>query len=153
MATWVIKTAADYERAYRAIKAKMDRVITSVNNAPFRAIIDIAIDWLGRAVEKAPLDTGDLRGSGYVLVNGELIAHGNDDGSTTILSEPNIPQSNVTVVEIGFASSYAFVQHEHVEFYHENGEAKYLEVVVVTRSEAAREYLVNAVKDAIKGGV
>jgi hypothetical protein len=154
MAAWAIKTAADYERAYRAIQAKIDGVIKGVKGASFRAVLDIAVDWLGRAVQKAPHDTGDLRGSGYILVNGDLIAHGTGDesGSITVLSDPSVPESDVLRVEIGFASPYAFVQHEHVEFYHKNGEAKYLEMVIVGGAAAARAHLIRSVRNAIGGG-
>jgi hypothetical protein len=57
-----------------------------------------------------PVDVGTLKGSGYVTL-------------------PNYQDKKI-IVEMGFggnAEDYAVVQHEHVEYHHEQGEAKYLE--------------------------
>jgi len=79
------------------------------------------------AKQRAPLDTGVLRASGFV-------------------TQP-IPGKNPRV-EVGFggaAEAYAIVQHERTEFRHEVGEAKFLEkafnevdVTGIVRSETAR---------------
>lgn len=145
MSTWVIKTAADYERAYKAIQDKINKVTEGIPAATLKALIDIAINWLGRAVERAPVETGDLRGSGYILVNGILVAHGNEDGSIAVLSDLTVPARDINLIEIGFTSPYAFVQHEHVEFNHpRGGQAKFLESVIVEGSAQARIYLIES---------
>ena len=156
MAKWVIKTAADYAAAHKGIQDKIDKVTEGINSATIKAVIDIALDWIGRAVERAPVETGDLRGSAYVKINGTLVAKGNEDGSITVLGSPSIPtDGRMTItVEIGFTSPYAFVQHEHVEFEHPlGGEAKYLESVIVEGSAAARQYLIDSAKKAFGGDV
>jgi len=154
MAKWVIKTPADYERAYRAIQAKITKVVRSVPEATARALLDVAIDWISRAVERAPVEFGDLRGSAYVTINGELVAHGNDDGTVTVLNTQSVPAGNAITIEIGFTAPYAFVQHEHVEFEHPlGGEAKYLESVLIEREPAWIEHLKKSAGDAFGGGV
>lgn len=73
------------------------------------------------AKERAPLDLGTLRGSGYVTT-------------------PHT-SGHETTVELGFggpAKDYAVVQHEELGFLHpEGGEAKYLERAVDARSANA----------------
>ncbi len=59
------------------------------------------------ASKRAPVDTGDLRGSGDVQIEGE-------------------------VGTVSFNTPYAAAQHEHVEYNHPlGGQAKYLESVLV----------------------
>ncbi len=68
-------------------------------------------DIMRLSKRKVPVDTGTLRGSGYVTM-------------------PDIEQREVSV-ELGYggpAAAYAVVQHERTELKHpEGGEAKYLE--------------------------
>ena len=68
-----------------------------------KAVKDVAFDLLGKAVELAPVDKGDLKGSGSVKI------------------EKNI-------ASVGFEEPYAIKQHEHLEYEHpKGGQAKYLE--------------------------
>ena len=151
MAKWTIKTAADYARAHKAIQAKLDKVTEDLKAVPAKALTDIAVDCLSRAVERAPVELGDLRGSGYADINGAAFASGDKSGSVKTLGFTP-PPAEVTTAEIGFFAPYALVQHEHVEFNHPlGGQAKYLESVVVERSAAWRDYLIKAAKDAVGG--
>ena len=62
---------------------------------------------------RVPVDTGTLRASGTVgrpVIRGEVI--------------------NVTLSYGGAAKDYAIIQHERLDFFHEVGEAKFLESVL-----------------------
>lgn len=63
---------------------------------------DVAMDLTGEAQRLAPKDTGALRASGYWEVKNET-------------------------AKIIFDTPYAAVQHERIDFNHQDGEAKYLE--------------------------
>jgi len=68
-----------------------------------KALNLVALDLLGKAVELAPLDLGDLRGSGSVKIENNIAS-------------------------VGFEEPYAVKQHEHLEYEHpKGGQAKYLE--------------------------
>lgn len=87
------------------------------------------------AKRRAPVDHGDLRGSGYV----------------------SLPEQKGRKVrsEIGFggpASAYAIVQHERTDFSHDVGEAKYLERAISAKQKAAFQQAFNAAKRALKSG-
>ena len=63
----------------------------------------ITEDLLGKSIDLAPVDKGDLRKSGF--------AESDDESGT-----------------VGFTEIYALRQHEHIEYAHpKGGQAKYLE--------------------------
>jgi hypothetical protein len=75
-----------------------------------------------------PVDTGQLRDSGYV-------------------SEPDTsPNGRYTTVTIGFGatdptSEYALIQHENTEYYHRVGQSHYLIDAITTSVERGRRYI------------
>lgn len=152
MGTWVIKSPEDYARAMKAIQDKLDDMVTNVEKNTNQAVADVALDCLGRSVERAPVETGDLRGSGYASVNGSTIARGKEDGSISASGAPPANSGDKIDAEIGFTSSYAFVQHEHTEFNHPmGGQAKYLESVIVENAGKWQKHLMEAAKDGLRG--
>lgn len=87
----------ELEKNFNNLLSKMDKVNHD-------ALQKAAIDLLGKAIDLAPVDKGDLRGSGTVKPDGD------------------------NAVDIGFTEPYAVYQHEHTEFKHpKGGQAKYLE--------------------------
>ena len=77
---------------------------------------------------KAPVDTGDLRGSVLVEMDNTVIAKGNESGGITITG--NAPE-NSTKGSVSYNTPYAANQHEHTEYDHPlGGQAKYLESVI-----------------------
>lgn len=96
---------------------------------------EAASDIMDEAKERAPLDMGDLRGSGYV-------GHPKQEGT-----EISVP--------IGFggpAAPYAVVQHEREDFNHDVGEAKYLEKAIDNQIGEAGAKVGAAVAEAIRSG-
>ena len=86
------------------------------------------------AKERAPLDIGTLRGSGYVTL-------------------PETHGAEV-VVELGFggpAASYAVVQHERTELNHDVGEAKFLEKAVANQQQDAISLTMKVVAASMEG--
>lgn len=87
----------------RELEAKLNKVLSESDTINHKALNDVALDLLGKSIELAPIDKGDLRGSGSAKIN-----------------------DNEAIV--GFSEPYAVVQHEHTEYSHpRGGEAKYLE--------------------------
>lgn len=82
---------------------ELNRRTSAIQNATNQSLQDVAFEIMSKAQELAPLDTGDLRGSGYAEVK------------------------NMNI-ELGFKAPYALVQHERMDFKHpKGGQAKYLE--------------------------
>ena len=79
--------------------------LTEIEKAARDALQDAAKEVLKVAKQKAPADTKGLRRSGRVLV---------DD----------------VTVRVVFRSPHAWLQHERLDYKHDEGEAKYLERAV-----------------------
>ena len=100
------KWAEMLEARLRFLRLKFDQ-------ASAAALYMIAQNVLTNAIRRAPMDTGTLRGSGYV---------------TLPIDEGGI--SGVTIGFGGAAGAYAMEQHERLDFNHEVGEAKFLEKAI-----------------------
>ncbi len=168
MAKREMKTAADYAAAHRAIQDKIDGIFQGIKGATQRAVTDVAIDILSRSVERAPIEFGDLRGSGYAEINDATVAMGVEGtsfpaegekrakapaaGDIEILGPPGEPDGNVIRGEVGYTAPHAFVQHEHTEFNHPiGGQAKFLESIIVENVERYRNQVIESAKSGARG--
>lgn len=113
------------------IKEIADNIQDAIDRLKYQSSKGLAdaLLFIGKESQnRAPVDTGDLRGSLYVEINGVKIAQGNKGGGIT--ETGTIPDNAVTGC-VGYAAEYAADQHEHTEYEHKNGQAKYLESVLV----------------------
>jgi hypothetical protein len=134
------------------IQRQFDRITERVADTTVEAGAEVALDCLGRSGERAPVDTGDLRGSGFAEVNQATVAMGNEDGSISVLGTPGQPAGNEIEAAVGFTAPHAFVQHEHTEFNHpKGGQAKFLESVVVENGPKWGKYLADAARKGLRG--
>ena len=93
-------------RGLRTVQMNFDRVTREIDQAIKEGLTDATLDLERRSKEEAPVDTGDLRGSGY----SEVV---------------NVYQGYKGLV--GFNTPYALIQHEDMTFNHpQGGKAKYL---------------------------
>lgn len=93
------------QKMAETLKSKRERMQAAARAALYEAGNAV----MTNAKQRAPMDLGTLRASGYVAM-------------PTTGSHPK--------VELGFggaAKAYALAQHEHTEYRHEVGEAKFLE--------------------------
>lgn len=111
------------------MQRNMARLLSRVKGATREGVEDVALDLQNKAVSLAPIDTGDLRRSGYTTF--EQTADG-------------------YIGEIGFGTDYALAQHENLEYRHpRGGQAKYLEQPF---KENLSRY-VRHIKDKAKGAI
>lgn len=104
---------------------RLQQLAAGIDNATDRALADSANHLLGEAVRLAPVDTGDLRGSGNVApIQGGY--------------------------EVRFTQRYAAVQHERLDYHHpRGGQAKYLEQPL----EANRQRYLQHLRDSVRGEI
>jgi hypothetical protein len=109
-----------------SLQENFNKVLKGMDKINNEGFTDVVLDLLGKSVELAPVDLGDLRGSGNATVNSTKIAVGTKEGNlNTVGSFTNEDVLNGTV---GFNEQYAVKQHEHTEYqHHQGGQAKYLE--------------------------
>lgn len=93
------------------VRTNMDRALLNAHRQAAAALYEVANDVMGESKRLVPVDTGALKGSGYV-------------------SEPRVELGKIEV-EIGYggpAAQYAVRQHEDLTLNHPNGgQAKFLE--------------------------
>jgi|GEM_PF-426803 hypothetical protein len=100
--------------------------------------------------QRAPIDTGDLRGSVRVELDGQAYAEGEKGGGVNVLGA--VPET-AEKGSVSFNTPYAADQHEHEEYDHpREGRAKYLESVLVEQSERILQTIARGVIDELFGG-
>ena len=99
----------------------LNRVRNAITQNINREVSNVAHDLLSKSIQRAPIDTGDLRGSGTVEVN----------GSSAI---------------VAYSTQYALRQHEELNYHHDNGEAKYLENPLKENERTYIQYLIDAIR-------
>jgi len=125
--------------------------VKTIEGYTAKAVMDVSLDLLGRSVLDAPVDTGTLRGSGYVKINGVDCASGNKEGGITIHGAAPAEAKKVTAV-IGFSEIYAHYQHENTTLKHpKGGKAKYLESNFRENSRRYFTMLKNSAAKGLKG--
>lgn len=108
-----------------------------------------ALDLAGKAATRAPVMTGDLRGSWFAVASkGNIL---NEEADSNPKSErQSLPTVGKYEIAVGFSEPYAERQHESMTFRHElGGEAKFLENPL---KENAKKY-VNAIAEVIQKAV
>ncbi len=117
-----------------------------------QGLFEIGSTIEGDAKELVPVDTGNLRDSGFTITSslenlgptaepsGEARASV-DDGGTV----------NAVVGFGGPSAEYALVQHERTDYHHRVGQAKYLETAVNQRVEEIPTVLAQRVQAMIEG--
>lgn len=110
----------------RNLRAKL----LEIQEATKRAITEVGLDLKGKAIERAPVDTGDLRGSCFVT----------NEGSN----------GQIYKAKVGFSEPYAMEQHENMQYRHPRGGGpKYLENPLKENTEKYIDYVKEAVRRVI----
>ena len=100
--------------------SNLKKVKSEMRGAAKAALNDVTSDLLRRSVDRAPIDTGDLRGSGA-----------------------NEVRENGAKIEgmVGFNTEYALRQHEDLTLNHPEGEAKFLERPYVENRQKYQDHI------------
>lgn len=121
-----MKVTAELEGLEELTRIFNDK-LKKVKRYTAKAMQDVTLDLRSKSVQLAPIETGDLRGSGYSSVS--------ENGDTV-------------VGEVGFAEEYAWQQHEDLSYKHPlGGQAKYLEQPFDENAEKYITHLKNSAED------
>lgn len=135
----------NYLKGLNEVIENIQAAVDDIERGSIQGLKDALLMVAEKSQEKAPVDTGDLRGSVYVEIDNKRIAEGDQSGDHIITLTDELPE-NGTVGIVGFGSVYAANQHEHVEYDHpKGGEAKYLEKVLISEQ--------NRILNLIAGGI
>lgn len=104
----------------KSFNSQMDIIEKKMIAMSQKAVVKVGIELLQLAVKEAPIDTGALRKSGIVTLNGEVVAKGTPKD---VIASYNISLVNDKFeVEVSFNTPYALRQHETHKIH-----SKYLE--------------------------
>lgn len=135
-----------------SFKSHHIEVKAALGKAAMRGLTDAALDLTRRAVQDAPIDLGDLRGSGSCRIEGTEVATGDKDGGVTVKGSATAPP-NATRLEaqIGFTEPYALIQHEKLDWQHpKGGKAKYLEDAYTQNLGRYEQHIADAIKEGMQ---
>lgn len=162
MSKYSITDGASFKQAMAAIQEKLNSKVENIDGKVYREMVDCGVDCLSASVPKAPVESGYLRSSGYVTVNGSKVAQGTEDGGTATRGASG-QQWERLEVEVGYSAPYAHRQHEDLNMRHDRtdgykrrdgttvnmvagGQAKYLESVVVENIDSWKQRIAEASK-------
>ena len=91
------------------IEKNLKKEIRKIKKVTYQGIFQACELVRGRAMEKTPVDTGNLKNSAYTKMDA---GHGTSAKPTG---------------EVGFTAKYSIYVHENLEARHPTGEAKFLE--------------------------
>ena len=117
------------------VEAALRKRLDAVRRAAEAALYQAGSIIMTEAKQRAPVDVGTLRNSGYVTLPRR--------------------QGGDTFVEAGFggaAKAYAVRQHEELAYRHEVGEAKYLENAINAKEQEVRERIARLTDKALTTG-
>lgn len=122
----------NYLKGLADITARIGQVIGHLGNVTEDGMKAIVTDIQQVAADRAPIDTGTLRGSAF----NEVATEGDE-----------------IIGSVHFPEKYAARQHEHVEYQHpQGGEAKYLEKTMIEKADQVKAQLGAALSDLFGGG-
>lgn len=113
------------------VMSRLSDLLSNTGGLAKEGMADVLNDIWQRAADRAPKDTGALRGSASMWIDEE---------------------NNEIVGEVQFNEPYAAAQHEHVEYQHpQGGEAKYLEKAALEKLEQIRERVAAGLSELFGG--
>lgn len=158
MGKWVAKTAADYKNAIAKLQGKLDKYADNLSGEVISEAVNVMIDINANATDRAPNQTGYMASMSHLKVNGHYLKI--PGSKTTSSVQPyDYMGAGYAHIETGWdepivtskaGDSYnlALIHHEHIEFEHEAGEAKFLEKAVNDIAPTIPQRIQSAVKRA-----
>lgn len=140
--TFKIEGLAKAQKAFQKLMDDVPQYAAS-------AVVDVAVDLLGEAVRQAPVDTGDMRGSGLAEVNGTEVAKGQKEGGIKV-QRPGFRAKSLTATIGFYGLPYTVRQHEDTTLNHpQGGNAKFLETPFKERTPRYIKRLADSIKKAV----
>lgn len=166
MAVRVIKSAEDYKAAHQHLLGMFQTIEERLDEVLVQTISELLCNTMRKSVARAPVETGDLRKSAGVKLDGVTIAKGKEDGTINILATytPGHGSQQRHTWTIGYGvdnqdvnndvDDYAYYQHEHTELNHPNGgEAKFFESAIQEDEPHWRKTIEDEVRKALLEGL
>lgn len=100
-----------------AVTKNLQAAINDLKHKSSKGLAEAALFIAGEAQRRAPVESGDLRGSVRVSFDGDVCAQGTDDGRGLEIIAPL--DGTETEAKISFSGPYAAKQHEDLSLRHD----------------------------------
>lgn len=157
------------EEDIKRVQKALDKAEDIVLKAAADEMAGIIMDLLSEGMNRAPVKTGYLRGSGVAKLNDEQIAHTEKSGEGKANLVKDFKAGKISLQkfidelmgEVAFDTPYATYQHEEQDLNHyhpgriSGGESKYLENPLKEKSPEYVRKLAEAIERALdkEGGI
>lgn len=101
------------------ITKKINKAIGNMKHTSSRGLAAAAIYVANKAVQRTPIESGDLRNSVYIDLDGKRVATGKDEVENAQKRIDADIGINERMAKIGFYSRYAKKQHEDLSLRHD----------------------------------
>lgn len=140
---------SDFLQGLNDVISNIQDAVDNLEHGSTTGLADALLYVATESQQKAPVDSGDLRGSVLVELEGTKIAEGQKSGGISISgSMPDTATSGT----VSFNTPYAAAQHEHTEYDHpKGGQAKYLESTLVQGKSRILHLIAGGIMDEFGG--
>lgn len=130
----------DYLSGLQEVTKNIQNAVDKFETKSTHGLADALLFVATESQQRAPVDTGDLRGSVMVHLEDSVIGVGVSEQLVPVTPLPEKARSGT----VSFNTKYAATQHEHIEYDHpRGGQAKYLESVLVENTDRILQLIAN----------
>ncbi len=97
------------------VTRNINKAVANMKRTSSRGLASAAVYVANKAVQRAPIESGDLKNSVYIDLDGKRVARGEKDITTINANIGN----DIKIADVGFSSKYAARQHENLSFRHD----------------------------------
>ena len=143
--------SGEYLKGLDTVIGNIQSAVNKLDHGSTVGLADALLFVAGESQQRAPVDTGDLRGSVEVTLDDEVYAQGvKGTNSTDVYIVGELPES-ASKGSVSYNTSYAAVQHEQTAYDHpKGGQAKYLESVLVEHQSEIVNLIANGMADELE---
>lgn len=97
------------------ITRKINNAVANMKRTSSKGLVSAAVYVANKAVQRAPIESGDLKDSVYIDLDGKRVARGEKEITAINANIGN----DIKIAEVGFSSKYAARQHEDLSLRHD----------------------------------
>lgn len=142
--------SGEYLKGLDTVIGNIQSAVNKLDHGSTVGLADALLFVASESQQRAPVDTGDLRGSVEVTLDEKVYAQGvKGTNSTEVNIIGDLPET-VSKGAVSYNTPYAAAQHEQTAYSHENGQAKYLESVLVEHQDRILNLIAGGVVDELE---
>ena len=137
--------------SFKKIERNLNKLQKQIEKEILKGVEEALLDLSAQSLTECPLDTGNLRESYKVDVNGDTVITGTKKGKPIKIKKIKEIKDEKIEAEASYNTDYALIQHEDLTFYHPTPgtKAKYLEDPLKNNEQKYVDIITDKVKRVI----